>query len=336
MSSNLAKSKLSMHIEKLREQEAASKKANQAKEALLFWGTLADESYLVLLKGCVGSHTTFLRLDPVTTLTQVTAYCTGKKINKVVSTSVPLLSKLLHWDKKAAPSLDDYAGSHFYLPGTDIEVVFLPPMKQLATVPYGKFFISRLVSKLTTPEKWYVPTVFKGFTTLTISNVGRYLELFSSPDCFLIAVDIETFKENAVIRCISYTGFFYSSSDEDKNGTGIASCSLVLPMDLEENLYIMRDFNSLPAPKVFQNGKYDVAYLARYNCPVYNYLYDTANLFHAWYSEMPKDLGFLSAFFIRESKYWKDLGGTKDLYEYYKYNALDTWGTGNSFLAMLM
>jgi len=333
------RSALSLHIEKLRAAEASSQKANQAKEALLFWGTLEDNKFLPLLKGCVGSYTTFLRMEAVSTLTQVASYCHQKKIKKVISTSVPMLQKLLYWSERAAPKLSEYAGSHFTIPALDaakggepIEVVFIPPLKQLATVPYGKFMARRLISKLTTPDKWYQPTVFKGFTTLGVQNSSHYLQFFS--DAFLIAVDIETFKEGATIRCISYTGFFYTN-DLDTDPSGIASCSLVLPMDEVENLPIMRAFNLLSPPKVFQNGKYDISYLTRYNCPVHNYLYDTANLFHSWYSELPKDLGFLAAFFIREARYWKDLSNTNDLYEYYKYNALDTWGTGNSFLAMV-
>ena len=196
------------------------------------------------------------------------------------------------------------------------------------TVPAGKFMASRIITKLTKPETWYKPTKFRGFTLLTPENEADLFDTFSYTN--LICIDIETFRENATIRCLSYTGFNISEH-------GTTSISVVLPLDSTYNLSIMRKWNwELKAPKVFQNGKYDISYLARYSAPVYNYLYDTAHLFHCWHSELPKDLGFLNAFFIREAVYWKDLSETNDLYEYYRYNALDTWGTGNAFLAMLL
>jgi DNA polymerase I-like protein with 3'-5' exonuclease and polymerase domains len=326
---------LSSHIANLRKQEASKPKSTLVSDdAILFWGTSFDKNYLPHLKGCVGSATTFLRLEEITTLTTVQLYCKSKHITRVISTSPSLLKKLLHWDKKAAPSLSNYAGSYFTIPGfkeedPEIEVVFIQPLKQLVTVPYGKFMAKRIITKLTKPEIWYEPTPFHGFDLLTPANEESSFNLLSN--CFLICIDIETFRENATIRCLSYTGFFITEAGN------IKSYSCVLALDSEYALAIMRKWNwQLQAPKVFQNGKYDISYLSRYNAPVYNYLYDTANLFHCWYSELPKDLGFLNSFFIREAVYWKDLAETNDLHEYYRYNALDTWGTGNCWLAMLL
>ena len=323
---------LAAHIAKLRAQEEAAPKKS-ADNAILFWGTAADKNYLPQLKSCVGSCTTFLRLEEVTTLTTIQIYCKQKRITRVISSSVSLLKKLLHWDKRAAPSLASYAGSYFTIPpfkeGDDeIEVVFIQPLKQLVTVPYGKFMATRIISKLTKPEKWYTPTTFTGFTILTASNEADWFDVLSSAK--LICIDIETFKENATIRCLSYTGFMYTKGSW-------TSHSLVLPLDSDYNLLVMRKWNwELQAPKIMQGGMYDIAYLSRYNAPVYNYLYDTCTLFHCWYAELPKDLGFLNSFFIREAVYWKDLAHTNDLHEYYRYNALDTWGTGNCWLAMLL
>lgn len=339
------KSKVSLydHIEKLRAAEAANPTKSVGKEAILFWGTGYDKEYLPYLKGTMRNFTTFLRADPVTTISQVQLYCHTKHITRVISTSLTLLKKLLCWDKRKAPSLANYAGSHFKIKTYDydtsgeyIEIVFIQPLKHMVTVPYGKFMTERTIGKLTRPNDWYEPTPFTGFDMLTASNEESLHRLFSG--CFLICIDIETFKENATIRCLSYTGFYYNqlSCEGEHLREGIQSTSVVLPMDSEYNLSIMRKWNLLPAPKVMQNGKYDISYLARYNAPVVNYLYDTAHLFHSWYSELPKDLGFLNAFFLREATYWKDLAETNDLHEYYRYNALDTWGTGNVWLAMLL
>jgi len=334
---NKPKLNLANHIAKLRAKEAAAPtKSKQADNAILFWGTAADKNYLPQLKSCVGSCTTFLRLEEVTTLTMVQMYCRQKRITRVISSSISLLKKLLHWDKRAAPSLADYAGSYFTIPplkeeDDEIEIVFIQPLKQLVTVPYGKFMATRIISKLTKPEKWYEPTEFTRFHLLTATNEALLFYDFSG--AALVCIDIETFKENATIRCLSYTAFYYNSNRQG----AWTSCSVVLPLDNDYALAIMRKWNwELQAPKIMQGGLYDIAYLSRYNAPVYNYLYDTANLFHCWYSELPKDLGFLNSFFIREAVYWKDLSKTDDLHEYYRYNALDTWGTGNCWLAMLL
>lgn len=330
----MASTSLSAHIEKLRASPKQKKAVSD--DAIVFWGTGFDRKYLAYLKGCVGSTTVYLNITEITTLTQVAMFCSTKKVSRVLSTSIPLLKKLLHWEKRKAPSLDSYAGSYFTIPGLkegepDIEIVFTKAIKQLATVPFGKFMAKRIVGKLTKPDSWYKPTPFEWY--ILTPEIERFAyDTFSASDCFLICIDIETLKENAQIRCLSYTGFFYDSTEP----TGIRSESVVLPLDSEYALATMRKWNLLPAPKVMQGGMYDIAYLARYNAPVYNYLYDTANLFHCWYSELPKDLGFLNSFFIREAVYWKDLAETNDLHEYYRYNALDTWGTGNCFLAMLL
>jgi len=324
---------LQAHIEKLRKKEESSPPKDLG-DTILFWGTSFDKSYLPHLKGCVGSATCFLRMEEITTLTTVQLYCKQKRITRVISTSIPLLKKLLGWDQRKAPSLSNYAGSYFTIPGFSesdprIEIVFIPPLKHLVTVTYGKFIAKRMITKLTTPEKWYRPTHFGGYELLTASNEDQHYCNFQA--CFLISIDIETLREDAQVRCLSYTGFYIEPVEGN-----IVSSSVVLPLDSEYALSIMRKWNLLPAPKIFQNGKYDIAYFARYNAPVYNYLYDTAHLFHSWYSELPKDLGFLNSFFIREATYWKDLANTNDLHEYYRYNALDTWGTGNCFLAMLL
>lgn len=324
------KSKLAAHIDALRRRESV-KTTVEADNTLLFWGTLADKSYLIYLKPCVGSATTFVRLETVDTIAQVQLYCAKKFINRIVSSSPSLLQKLLHWDQRAAAKLSNYAGSYFTIPTLDgkgkIEIVFIQPLKQIVTVPYGKFMAERIISKLTKPEAWYKATEFS-WQLLTPANESYSFALFQT--CFLISVDIETFKENAVIRCLSYTGFYYHEDE-------IKSVTVVLPLDSTYALSVMRKWNwELKAPKVFQNGKYDISYLARFNAPIYNYLYDTANMFHSWLSELPKDLGFLNAFFLREAMYWKDLSKTNDLHEYYKYNALDTWATGNALLAMLL
>lgn len=298
---------------------------------LLFLGTEDDRAYLPRMKNMVGTSTVFLNLNPISTLAEVIIYCKKKGITGVITTSQVALSKLLAsiGNPKDSPSLDSYQGSYFLY--QDIEFVIIKPLEQLVSVSYCSFVTRRLVSKLVAPELWKEEIVPKfNWEILDASNFDTIFTKYSS--AYVIAVDIETLREDLQIRCIGYTAVFLSSSDNS-----ITTHSCVLPIDSMYAVSMMRKMNwDLKASKIFQNGKYDLAYLSRYNAVPYNYLWDTANLFHCWYSELPKDLAFLGAFFVRKAMYWKDLAETNDLQEYYRYNALDTWTTALTWIAMMI
>jgi DNA polymerase I-like protein with 3'-5' exonuclease and polymerase domains len=299
-----------------------------AEQKLLFLGTKEDEDYLPYLKSLVGISKVWVITHPISSIFEVVSYCKTRGITGVISTNTVLLSRLLAaiGNPKASPSLSNYAGSYFKQ--QDIEFTFIQPLKQLITVSYGKFIAKRIISKFTEPESWYEVPEFN-FEILTASNADKIFARYQN--AFAIAVDIETVKEPLAITCIGYCAAFI-----DSNGI-ISTHSCVLPIDSIYAVALMRRFNwELQAPKIFQNGKYDNAYLSRYNAVPYNYLWDTANLFHCWYAELPKDLAFLGAFFVRRAMYWKDLASTNDRYEYYRYNALDTWTTMNVWIAMMM
>lgn len=299
---------------------------------LLFHGNEEDRAYLPRLKSMVGLATVYLKMGDPVTITEVTAYCKSKGATGVLSTNTALLSKLLAAagnPKTKSPSLENYAGSYFTYDG--IEFVFLNPLEQLISVNYMAFLTKRFISKLAEPESWNaLPVPEFNWCVLDPSNAEDIFTAYS--EAYAIAVDIETFKHNLAIRCIGYTALFIDHS----TGT-ISTHSCVLPIDSSYNLTLMRKFNwELKAPKIFQNGKYDISYLSRYNAVPYNYLWDTANLFHSWYSELPKDLAFLGAFCVRKAMYWKDLAETQDLHEYYRYNALDTWTTVMVWVTILL
>ena len=272
-------------------------------------------------------HTTFVCLEPITLLTHLEMYCEKKRITRVVSTSVPILQKLVEraGSSKIPNSISDYAGSVFSY--KSLEIVFVSPLRQLFTVPYGKFLAARYISKVCAADSWQEATQFEWHVADTPAKIeATYHDLSQA---YAIAADIETFQSPLSIRCIGYCGVFIGD-----NGR-LVTRSYVLPLDSVFNLLWMRKINDLPAQKIFQNGKYDNAYLLRYNAPVRNWLWDTQHFFHCWYSELPKDLAFLNAFFLRKVVYWKDLAETTDLYEYYKYNAMDTWATANVWIQQL-
>lgn len=329
MSSNLTQDK-ALHLAQLLKTRATTStpvttaintvvhKASGAK--LLFVGTEEDKSYAAHLKPLVGLATVYTRYNDPLTLTELTMYCKQRGITGIITTSQFVLTKLLQAisTETIKPSIDNYAGSFFF--HQDIEFVIIHPLKNFITVNYQKFLSQRFITKLTQPEVWHDNPEFN-FELLNAGNFDRIFNLYSN--ALLIAVDIETLKENLKIDCIGYSAVIACPH----TGTfSIHSC--VLPLDSLYAVSLMRKMNwELKAPKVLQNGKYDHLYLARWSAPCYNYMYDTVTMFHSWYCELPKDLGFLGAFFVRKIQYWKDLAKTTDKYEYYRYCALDTYGT---------
>ena len=295
----------------------------------LFLGNEDDKAYLPHLKSMFRGVSTYVLTEPVSLITPLEQYCVKRNITRIVSTNTAILRQLLARMGKhiESPKLSDYAGSLFTLPTCLAEIVFIAPLKQLFTVSYGKFLAARYISKVISPEDWIAPTEFS-WTLLTPANCEEvYARLATS---IAIATDIETFKNPLSIRCISYTGIFAGTDGS------LRTESYVLPIDSMHAVSWMRRFNLLPVPKIFQNGKYDNAYLLRYAAPASHYFWDTAHLFHSYYSELPKDLAFLNAFFLRKVVYWKDLAETNDLFEYYKYNALDGWATANVLIGWIL
>jgi len=285
---------------------------------LLFLGTFADREYIPALRGMFGGINSVVCTQPVELLTHLDIYCDKWKVNKVVTTNTEILKKLVSLRGEVSnPKLGDYAGSFFEYNGK--EIVFIDPPVQCYSVPYGKFLTNRYISKLVSADKWAEPTKFN-YTLLTPANIEEWHEKFQS--AFFIATDIETVKAGLRIRCVSYTGVFI-------NDAAIGTQSVVLPLEDHWSLAWMKKFNLLDPDKVFQNGRYDNAYFLRYGSIPKNWLWDTATMSHCLYSELPKDLGFQNAFWLRKVVYWKDLAETTDLDTYYRYNALDSWATAN-------
>lgn len=308
----------------------------------VFIGTEADVKYTGFLKpllsSCSNAYTIFQDIEY---LTQVVDYCKRKNVIKIITSNPKLLWKLVEKDwptgMQKRPAISDYAGSYFILPGSgssglagipEVEIVVVNPLKQCFTKTYGKFVLERHVSKLTRPKEWNESTAFAWTIASSGEELQRAYEDLST--AYAISIDIETVKKYAAISCVGYCGIFVAA-----DGT-VATRTYVVPFISSFHLAYVRKINSLACPKVFQNGKYDNAYFLRFAAPVTNWLWDTAHLFHSWYSELPKDLGFLNAFFLREAKYWKDLAKVGDKYLYYKYNALDAWVTANVWIVQML
>ena len=292
---------------------------------LLFLGTPDDEPYLPRLKPLLGGTRTKVSTEKVTTWTEVQMFCAKAGITGVITTQLSLLQRLAVTDPK--PSIDNYAGSLFKRSG--IEIVIVHPLAQLFTVSYGKFLAQRYISKLVSPAKWLQAPIFH-WEVATPSNIGDHYHDMRS-HAIAIAVDIETIQEPLGITCVGYTSVCW-------DGNIFYTNTIVVPFTDTYMIEWAAKFNELPVPKITQNGKYDNAYLIAYGIPLTMWLWDTANMMHCTYCELPKSLDALTAFFLREGQYWKHeaKGVSLTSTDYYLYNAKDTYNTACIFLAWML
>jgi DNA polymerase I-like protein with 3'-5' exonuclease and polymerase domains len=233
---------------------------------------------------------------------------------------------LLTGDTKAKVS--NFAGSILKLfKGTSAteywEILVVSSITRLISVPSEPFIVARYLSKLAAPSAWLALPKLDYKVIQNVHDYNEALEFLRGATA--IAVDIETMKP-VTIRCISYSAVVLTS--------GIPNIKTwVLHLKDMDSIHWMRVLNALPAPKITQNGKYDHSYLYLYNAVCANWIWDTATMHHCWYAELPKDLGYLSAFYVRDARYWKGAHDSKNLNELAEYAARDTHNTACVFLA---
>jgi DNA polymerase I-like protein with 3'-5' exonuclease and polymerase domains len=306
---------------------------------LAFFGTPDDRSFLPKLNSLVGAHAIKVSLTPEEYLTSFAMKVKANGIEGVIVTDPETMTMLLSAlpdfrhpvDKRGTKkrlALDDYAGSFFHIPAAklgsqqDLQVLILNPLRHLVTTPEGPFIFKRFISKLTEPDAWFPQTPF----TWEVWEASKSEALIARFDTArIISVDIETYVGDDLrrIRCAGYCALF-------PDGT---THTVVVPFkDMLAHAFVRRINASAPA-KLFQNGMYDNLYFLRFNVPVNNWLHDTQHMFHSWYSELPKRLDFITAFCVREIRYWKDDSAGSE-YNLMEYNARDCWATLMTYLAM--
>lgn len=282
-----------------------------------------DKPYLTRFTPALKGVPSKVFVGKLDTLAELVVKLKAAGVYHVITTRLDILQKLLPQGREKGAKIDNYAGSIIDYDG--VEFLIVHPLKQLISKPYGDFLNRRYVSKVVNPRKWRVES---DFDWKIVDSQETFLEAKAWLEtCDMVGVDIETVRDNAAIRCSGYCGIRLRDNK---------SMAYVVPLKTMSAVGWMRELNAIKVRKVFQNGKYDLAYFCRYNAPVWGYFYDTANMLHAWYAELPKDLGSVSALLIRNSMYWKDLAQTNDEIEYYKYNALDTWATAESAISWLL
>lgn len=302
---------------------------------LLHLGTAGEDEYSWRLNNAAAGQQVAWkqRLSLPATIAELEFQCKAHKIDGVVCTSQPFLEKLLLAQsdftmptKKVGVTLDDYQGSILKTPREGIEVVFLNPLRNLVTQSHATPAAKRFISKLSQPHKWWKQTPFT-WELYNLATVERIYDHWNALSA-IISIDIETIRDDPLrrISCVGFAAYFPD--------THTSQCIVIPVNDMMQHHWIQK-FCSLPQGKILQNGLYDNLYLLRWNIIVHNWLHDTQHMFHSWYSEYPKRLDFITAYCVRNVRYWKDDGKTGSLEDYYRYNAQDCWATLNSYLSML-
>ena len=279
-----------------------------------------EQQYLPHLKPLIqaGVKVSLSAVVP-TTVMEVALIAKEKGVKQVATTSELLLKHLL--DGKISKKID-YRG--VIIEKFGVEFLILPPLESLFTQNYGKFLYRRYLSKFIEPEKFISLPEFK-FIVFDPKYSDELLDICS--EATFIACDIETGDEQErVITCVGFCAAFIDT----KNNT-VQFTTFTVPFNDEYNLAFIRTICSFHNPKVFQNGLYDNSYLLRFNIPVQNWAFDTINLMHCYYSELPKRLDFLASFFLRKWQFWKDQAST----DLYMYNAKDVFATAACFIALM-
>lgn len=245
----------------------------------------------------------------------------GQFISRGVTQIITTRADILHLIFGPKASLSNYEGTLTKYKG--VEVLFIPSPLMFHKVPHVPFLLKRYFSKISNPETWAKVPEF-AWEKLTPKNFQEALTNLG--EALFIGVDIETLRESCAIDSISWTGVFPSGEHK----------TYVLDINSMVDIQMMRDINwQTQGKKITQNGKYDLSYLCRFNAPLYNWFGDTASLFHSIYSELPKDLGSLAAFALREISYWKDLAKSPFRDTQLEYNGRDSWTTVYSWLSLL-
>ena len=281
----------------------------------------ADIPYAKLVQGLTSNFVeTYVRALPVANTVELAKLFADTGADCLATTRIGLM-------KKIDPTLEGTAAENYgyYMEAPAYTgkrpVLMLPPLKSVVTQNFGNFLMGRYLRKLYAPNSFmHMPPM--RWELGTQSNAQAALAMMQKAR--LISVDIETKRDPLLMTSVSYTAWF----------GGADARTIVFPVNADTVDWVfdcIHQFNLLPAPKLLQNGQYDIAWFMRFNVPLHNYLFDTYNAMHCWYPELDKDLAFIASFTLLNFRFWKD-EASKDLYEY---NAKDTHNTLFAYLAMM-
>lgn len=245
----------------------------------------------------------------------------ASKYDAIISDS-EIICKLV-FSAKNKVALGNYIGSWKILP-SGIPFLVIPKLENKYKVPYQDFLTKRLLQKIFAPQtfipadrfRFHSPTNTPGFFTKAQAAIAS---------AKFMAADTETLEDGLRINVMGITTW----------APEIGSQSFSWYVRDEADLALAKVAMESPAVKIFQNGKYDFHYLARFELWPENWRLDTLNMFNCWLAELPKDLAFITAFCIKDFYYWKDEAKSMDSESYLRYNGKDTYSTLWSAFSLL-
>lgn len=179
----------------------------------------------------------------------------------------------------------------------------------------------------------------------TVNEVNEFC--LAASNATLVAEDIET--ANGFTTSIAFTyddragklkSFTIPFFDPFANDGGYWSEA--------DQIAVFKIIRTLQQNKVFkgyQNGTYDCAYQIKEGIEPVNYLFDSQNLMHSIWVEVPKALHNIASCFVDHYTYWKDESkgakedgfgrGREGLEQYWRYNGLDSYYTFLSIASLV-
>lgn len=287
-----------------------------------FIGTPEEHSFLPALRNVAGG----VAMGGMFTRSIITATECVRKAKEanaecIVTTHQQLLEKIRP-EGITTGTVSTFAGSVLYHHG--FPILIIDPLKQSRTVAYWSFVTKRYLQKFTKPASFLYNSPFN-FKLCQFVDQQQDAEQDLSNAKYIV-FDIETDVDPVRrITCIGFTGIFPDGKLRTYTFPFTDMVAYAIAKRILEN----------PVEKVAQNGKYDCEWLMMFGICVENFLWDTLYLSHCLYSELPKDLGFITTLWVRDSYNWKELGKSADLETHYLYNGKDTWGTALTFLNIL-
>lgn len=296
--------------------------------SLLVFATSRDVKYLNAVKYVWNKYFSKITIytEQILTVAHLNLHMNSLKPTHIITTNLNMMKMLM-------PQLEGTAYNNIGLrvtlsnsTGEKIPLILYPELSVFYKLRAGKFMLDHWIKKLINKDNFCLSKDLFIWDFLTPENFPKVHACFMNAK--LIAVDIETGPQHTrVITSVAYTGLFMSRGK-------IQTHTYVLPVNektIEYAIPFMRNMNKLPAAKIMQNGRYDSVYFLRFNAPLSNYLWDTYHMMHCMFPELPKDLAYMSSFFLSDFIYWKDEAKT-NLYEY---NGKDTHNTLWVWLAQM-
>lgn len=285
-------------------------------------------------------------------ITELMAVARKTSTSAILIMSLPQLKKLVGDPK---PTLNAWAGSRI---NTEVPCFVVDHPASIHSRNDGQFIMGKHLDKLKQVHRKPDPFHF------SFAGSRQMLAEFvkDSKNSWLTGIDIETMQwskakkplHDPVTKQINGLGetwitiisFTFTNSK-------LKLTNWVVPFVNGTNDYWKRDEDYAAALlavkevcedssiKVLQNGLYDFYHLIRYRIFPQNWILDSMGYQHSMYSELAKDLSFISSLWNFDHYHWKWLADAEhkakngDFMNYCEYGARDTWGMVKAMIVML-